>query len=102
MEKFKSLITLETFVWVLETKRIKEFLSYSKHTYMYICKAVGGLLALCSLTSVCIFSILLPRHIQGFWQWEFVQQSRASLVGDHLLYSHDLNVWFRDDVVKRN
>ena len=27
---------------------------------------------------------------------------RASLVGDHLLYSHDLNVWFRGDVVRRN
>ena len=45
-----------------------------------------------TLTSVCIFSILLSRHFLGFWQGEFVQQSRASLVGDHLLYSHDLNV----------
>ena len=27
---------------------------------------------------------------------------RASLVGDHFLYSHDLNVWFRCDVVRRN
>ena len=59
-------------------------------------------LTLYSLTSVWIFSILLPRHFQGFWQGEFVQQSKASLVGDHLLYSHDLNVWFRGDVVRRN
>ena len=81
---------------------MKEFLSYSQHTYMYICKAVGGLLALCSLSSVCLFSILLSRHIQGFLQWEFVQQSRDSLVGDHLLYSHDINVWFRGDFGRRN
>ena len=28
--------------------------------------------------------------------------SRASSVGDHFLYSHDLNVWFRCDIVRRN
>ena len=31
-----------------------------------------------------------------------VFQSRASLVGNHFLYSHDLNVWFRWDIVRRN
>ena len=36
------------------------------------------LLTLYSLTSVCIFSILLPRHFPGFLQGEFVEQSRAS------------------------
>ena len=60
------------------------------------------ILTLYSITSVCIFSILLPRHFLRLWQGEFVQQSRASLVGDHLLYSHDLDVWFRGDVVWRN
>ena len=59
-------------------------------------------LTLSSLRSVWIFSILLPRHFRGFWQGEFVQQSGASLVSDHFLYSHDLNVWFKDDVVRRN
>ena len=38
----------------------------------------------------------------GCWQGEFVQQSRASLVDDHSLYSCDLNVWFRDGIVGRN
>ena len=28
--------------------------------------------------------------------------TNKSLVGDHFLYSHDLNVWFRDDIVRRN
>ena len=37
--------------------------------------------------------MLLPRHFLGFWQGEFVQQSRVSLFDDHLLYSYDLNVW---------
>ena len=30
---------------------------------------------------------------------EFVQQSRASLVGDHFLYTHGLTVWFNNDAV---
>ena len=34
------------------------------------------------------------------WQGEFVQQSRGSLVGDHFLYSHDLNVSFMGDIEK--
>ena len=37
-----------------------------------------------------------------WWQREFVQQSIASLVGDHILCSHDLNVWFRGVIVRRN
>ena len=37
-------------------------------------------LTLYSITSVCIFSILLSRHFLRLWQGEFVQQSRASLV----------------------
>ena len=55
-----------------------------------------------SQTSICIFFIQLPRHFVAFWQGEFVQQSRASLVGDHLLYSYDLSIWFRGDIVRRN
>ena len=65
-------------------------------------KRYSTLLTYYSLTSVCIFSILLSRHFLGFWQGEFVQQSRASLVGDHLLYSHGLNVWLRGGVLRRN
>ena len=41
-------------------------------------------------------------HFLGCWQGEFVQQSRASLVDDHSLYSCDLNVWYRDGIVGRN
>ena len=41
-------------------------------------------------------------HFLRFWKGEFVQQSRASLVGDRFIYSHDLNVWIRDDIVRRN
>ena len=36
------------------------------------------------------------------WQGEFVQQSRASLVGGHFLNFYDPNVWFRGDIVRRN
>ena len=41
-------------------------------------------------------------HSLSCRQGEFVLQSRASLVGDHFLYSHDLNVWFRGDIAWRN
>ena len=50
-------------------------------------------------TSVCIFSILFSIHFQRCWKGEFVYQSKASWVGDHLLYSCDLTFWFRGDIV---
>ena len=49
-------------------------------------------LTLYTITSVCIFSILLSKHFLRCWQGEFISQSRASLVGDHFLYFHNLNV----------
>ena len=58
-------------------------------------------LTLYTLTSVCIFSILFSVCFQRGWQGEFVSQSRAALVGDHLLYSYDFHVWFRGDIVRR-
>ena len=59
-------------------------------------------LTLYTLTSVGIFSILFSKHFLRCQPGEFVQQSRASLVGDQLLYSPNLNVWFRGDMVRRN
>ena len=53
-------------------------------------------------TSVCIFSTLFSIHFQRCWQGEFVHQSKASLVGDHLLYSCDPTFWSRSDIVWRN
>ena len=55
----------------------------------------------CTRTSVCIFSILFSIHFLRCWQGEFVEQSRAFLVGDLFLYSHDVNVWYRGDIVRR-
>ena len=52
------------------------------------------ILNLYALISDCIFSILFTIHFQRCWQGEFIEQSRVSLVGDHFLYSHDLNAWF--------
>ena len=43
-----------------------------------------------TLKSVRILSLLLSIHVWRIWQGEFVQQSRASLVEDHFLYSCDL------------
>ena len=59
-------------------------------------------LTLYTLKSVCIFSIQLFIYFLRCWQGEFVYQSKASFVGDHFLYSHDLNMWFRGDIVRRN
>ena len=53
-------------------------------------------------TSVCIFSILFPLHMQRCWQGELVEQSTASLTGHRFLYSCDLIVWFRGETVRRN
>ena len=52
-------------------------------------------------TSVCIFSILFPIHMQRCWQGGLVAQSRIILVGDRFFYSCDLNVWSRGDIVRR-
>ena len=49
-------------------------------------------ITLCTLTSVCMFSILFYIHFLKCQRGEFMQQSRASLVGDRFLYSRDLNV----------
>ena len=54
--------------------------------------------SLFSSTSSVLFSI----HLLRCWQGEFVKQSRASLAGDHFIYSCDANVWFRGDIVRRN
>ena len=51
-----------------------------------------------TLTSVCIFSLLFSIHSPYSWLGEFVSQSRAYLVGDHFLHSHDLNVWLGDEI----
>ena len=46
-------------------------------------------------TSMWIFSLLLSLNFHGCWQGEFAWQSRVSSIGDHPLYSIDLNVGFR-------
>ena len=45
--------------------------------------------------------LLFSIHFLMYWQGEFVEQSRAYLVGDHSLYSRDFHVWFRADIVGR-
>ena len=51
------------------------------------------------LTSVSIFSILFSLHFLRCWQGEFVEQSTASLVGDHFFPFCDLYKWFRGNNV---
>ena len=51
-----------------------------------------NLLTLDILTSVNIFSIMFTIHFLRHCRGEFVEQSRASLVGDQFLYSCDLSV----------
>ena len=52
-----------------------------------------------TLTSESIFFILFSITFLRCWQGEFVEKSEAALVGGHSL---DLNVWFREDIVRRN
>ena len=60
------------------------------------------ILTLQTLTSAFIFSILFSIHFLRSWLRDFVQQSKASLVHDHFLYSHDLNMCLKGDNVERN
>ena len=53
---------------------------------------IVAILTLYTLTSVCIFSILPFTHFFNCRQGEFVYQSNAFFIGDHFLYSHNLNV----------
>ena len=49
-------------------------------------------LTLYTLTSLCIFSLLFSIYFLRKCHGELVQKSRASLVGDHFPYSHELPV----------
>ena len=71
------------------------FLYYFMTVYITICKYYLSTLHI--LMSVWIFSIHFLRYWQGI-----CSTFKASLVGDHFLYSHDLNMWFRGDIVRRN
>ena len=59
-------------------------------------------LTLYTMTSVCIFSLLVSIHFLMCLQREFVEQSRGSSVNYHSLYSHDFDVWFMGDIERRN
>lgn len=79
--------------------------AFPKLDYLKLDSLITGIdmrLNLYSLTLVCIFSQLFSIPFLRCWQGEFVQQSRVSLVADHRLYSCNLDVWFRSDVVRRN
>ena len=51
-----------------------------------------SILNLYTLTSVSKFCILFSIHFWGYWQGEFVLQSRVSLVSWYFLFSHDSGV----------
>ena len=72
------------------------------HQNMKDIRASADLSTLYCLSSVCTLSILYSTQPLRYWQDAFVQQSIAPSVGDHFLHSHDLNVWFRGDNVRRN
>ena len=70
------------------------------YIWMYFCfhRFYLNLFTLYTLTSVCIFSLLVSIHFQMCWQGEFFQQSWASLVGDNSF----ILLTFRGDIVRRN
>ena len=60
---------------------------------------IGERVTLYTLTSVCIFFLLFSIYFLRKCHRELVQKSRASLVGDHFPYSHELPVWINSDTV---
>ena len=59
-------------------------------------------LTLCNPTSVCIFSILFSIHLLRMLTRRICLRIKSFFFGDHSLYSCNLNVWFRGDIVRRN
>ena len=53
-----------------------------------------------TLTLEWKFSILFSTYFPQCHKGEFVWKSRAFFSCDHFLYSHDLTVWFRCDIVE--
>ena len=88
--------SLYRFFWTsLAAEKTLVFALFNYISPLEIQTTVNPVLTHYTLTSECIFSILFSIHFTRCKQEEFVQQSRASLVGDHFLYSHDLCVWFQ-------
>ena len=79
-----------------------DYLVYDNDQRGIMISTCTKILAVCSLTSVHTLSILFSIHFLRCWKWEFVKQSRVSLVGDHFLNSCDPHEWFRGDIVRRN
>ena len=59
-------------------------------------------LTLCNPTSVCIFSILFSIHLLRMLTRRICLRIKSFFFGDHFLYTCNLNVWFRGDIVRRN
>ena len=56
-----------------------------------------------TLRPVYVFSILLFIHFFRCWWGEFQCSTiKISSIGDYFLHSHDLNVWFKGDIIRRN
>ena len=85
-----------------EFKQNRLYIPQSGYKNLHDCKIPGFPLTLYNLTSLYIISILFSINFLGCWQGDFAQQSRAPVLVDHFLYSHDLNVWFRADIERRN
>ena len=82
----------------------------------YVKFTLDGCVTLSLLFCCCLFVFVFnPEHLKlsmhifhtVLYTFPMVLTRRIclknkSLVGDHFLYSHDLNVWFRDDIVRRN
>ena len=87
--------------WIpLSLKGILCLLSYNNVNYIFVTQKHLSV-TLYTLTSVYMFSILLLFYFPFYWQGEFVEQSRVSLVGDHCDHSFDLILRF-DSNIERN
>ena len=64
--------------------------------------SVFSLSTLYTLTSVFIFSILFIHTFPEVLTRRIFPTIRASVVGDHFIYSHDLYLYFRDDIIRRS
>ena len=77
------------------------FSSCGVHLHFKWKKKLPSVLTLCSMRSVCLFSMLFFEHFSWYWQENLYIKQKLCFVGDHFLYSSDLNVLFSNNTVRR-
>ena len=98
IQSYTPLISSDTSVGYSELWNI----AFGKIKMRYFTMKLFKTLTLYTLISVCIFSILFSTNFIKGPTRRICLTINSFLVSDRLLYSWDLNAWFRCHIVRRN